>query len=35
LTLENIGEYLMVRTALAGQTDGHTQRVSTPMSDEA
>jgi Zn-dependent protease len=33
LTLENIGEYLMVQTALASQADGRTHRMTTPMSD--
>jgi Zn-dependent protease/CBS domain-containing protein len=35
LTLENIGEYLMVRTALAGQADGQARTMPTSMSDEA
>jgi Zn-dependent protease/CBS domain-containing protein len=35
LTLENIGEYLMVRTALAGQADGQARTILTSMSDEA
>jgi Zn-dependent protease len=34
LTLENIGEYLMVRTALSGASDGAKRPVPTPMSDE-
>jgi Zn-dependent protease/CBS domain-containing protein len=34
LTLENIGEYLMVRTALAGQADGQARHLLTSMSDE-
>jgi Zn-dependent protease/CBS domain-containing protein len=35
LTLENIGEYLMVRTALAGQAEGRAGSVSSGMADQA
>jgi hypothetical protein len=35
LTLENIGEFLMVRTALAGQADDHAQRVAASVSEDA